>query len=216
MAELSDLVNDIIERDLIAEQENEVLSPLLEELSLIDNFDIRQFVRAMLLQAPGSFWVAYADPSDIAQIPDPTDVHEGGLVIHLKKAMRILVVLADSWALSRQDKDLVFAACLLKDVCRIVEFEDGDWDFDDMYMYRVDMFVYEARLAAASNHNELNSSAHLITDGSLFDILKIIRHHRGTYSPVPETVPPKDSLPMLLHFADRLAYKMHGFLVDWT
>jgi hypothetical protein len=213
MSGFDDLIDSVLESYEITEKENMILSPLLGELSKIYSDAVRFFARTILLNAPAAFWVApTALRHEVHNIP-PDEYEDGGSLVHVKRTFRVADTLADSWQLTESERDILFAAVLIKDVTKIDMDENGEYYYDDMfYMYSVDPFVAKVRENGVLDSNELTSSANYIGEPMLSDIMRAVRQQRGVYSPIPETIPQRDSIGMLVHLADRMAYEVHEIM----
>ena len=78
------------------EEEDKLLAPLMDEIDLISNQQIKLFVRSVLLQAK-TFWKI---PSSFSGKYHPVDEHgSGGNVLHTKRVVRVAQVISDSYGL---------------------------------------------------------------------------------------------------------------------
>lgn len=87
-------------------EEDKVLDPLISEINMIENEGIKSFVRSILYRAEG-FWDIPASFSGKHHPPDERD--KGGNILHTKRAVRVGSVLADSYSLSSEERDLITA-----------------------------------------------------------------------------------------------------------
>lgn len=186
------------------EKENFTLEPLLEEIEQIKDVNVQSFVRSVLLKSV-LFWEIPAVFSEEYNPPDEHDI--GGNVLHTKRVFRICTILTESYMLSEIDRDLVYAAALLHSVTKGVLI-DGNPNYDDFYPYTVDRFVHEVMRTDQLNANENESSVLHMQEEHVRKILRIIRCHRGPWSPIPETFP-IDDIEMIVHLADHIASKLH-------
>ncbi|HJS83546.1 MAG TPA: HD domain-containing protein [Nitrososphaera sp.] len=202
-----DLLDKIL-RDDPGEQktreENEILHPLLDEINLIFDQGIRQFVRSLLVKAE-EFWVIPASFSGKHYPPD--ERKEGGNVVHTQRVVRLVRILAESQERSSHEIDILTAAALLHDLLK-GKTQDGKLEYDSMHPYAVDSFVNWARGEDEQFNVSGASTTTLIDDSSLAHILRLIRCHMGIWSPIPETIP-LSQLEWYLHYADRIATKLH-------
>lgn len=188
------------------EKENFTLEPLLEEIDMIVDQQIKQFVRSVLLKAT-LFWEI---PSVFSEVDNPPDEHDiGGQVLHTKRVFRICQLICESYTgiLSSTDKDVVLAAALLHGVTKGV-LMNGTPTFDEFYPYTVDRFVSMVRREDEVHATENESSVLYIQEAQVLRILRLIRCQRGPWSPIPETFP-IDPDEMILHIADHIASKLH-------
>jgi len=104
-------------------EENTILKPLLEEIDYISDDNIKRGVKSILLRAD-SFWVI---PSSFSGKYHPADEHNnGGNLLHTKRVVRAASVISDSYSLSIEEKDIVFAACLLHDVTKGIKDKEDE------------------------------------------------------------------------------------------
>jgi hypothetical protein len=207
----SSILDDILQDEQIvnlSEEENNVLSPLLEEISLIEDDGLKSFVRSILFRAD-SFWVI---PSSFSGKYHPPDEHnQGGNVLHTKRTVRAAKVLSESHSLSAEEKDLVVAACLLHDLTKGKVEKDGSFSYDKMHPYTVGDFVKFCQEDDKKYASDISSSTLYVSEEDVQTLLRLIRCHLGPWSPVPETVP-ITYLDMIVHLADNIASKVHYIL----
>ncbi len=206
---LDDILNK--EKDSISiGEENSILQPIIEELDMISDDHIKSFVKSILLRAD-SFWTI---PSSFSGKYHPADEHnEGGNLLHTKRVVRAASVISDSYSLSTEEKDIVFAACLLHDVTKGIQDADSKYfHYDPMHPYTVGKLVKKCQEYDKKYAGESQSSTLFISEETVQSILRLVRCHLGPWSPVPETVP-ITYLDMIVHLADNVASKLH-YLVD--
>lgn len=207
-------LDEILKEDKssIFESENDVLCQLLDEISLINDDGIMSFVRSVLLKAEG-FW---SIPSSFSGKYHPADEHgEGGNVLHTKRVVRIASILAESYSLSSEEKDVVIAACLLHDITKgTLDLNDEcSFHYDPMHPYTVSKFVEKCQLHDKEYGNDAQSTSLFISEESVQAILRLVRCHLGPWSPVPETYP-ITYLDYIVHIADNIASKIHIVIED--
>jgi HD superfamily phosphohydrolase YqeK len=204
---LDELLNDEDTTFKPNEEEDTVLSPLLDQINLITNQHIRMFVRSVLLQAK-TFWKI---PSSFSGKHHPVDEHTaGGNVLHTRRVINVAKVLAESYSLNQEERDLIYAACLLHDVTKGVSA-----DYDPMHPYTVGIFVRKCQENDKKYGSELSSSTLFLDQETVESILRLIRCHLGPWSPVPETYP-TTYLDMIVHISDNIASKLHTIAEDKT
>jgi hypothetical protein len=192
------------------EEENNILKPLAREIEMISDSGIQSFVKAILLRADG-FWVI---PSSFSGKYHPQDEHnEGGNVLHTKRVFRAAKVIADSYSLTEEERNIVYAACLLHDVTKgVLDKDSNSFHYDPMHPYTVGKLVEKCQAQDKKFAGESQSSTLFINQETMQSILRLVRCHLGPWSPVPETVP-ITYLDMIVHIADNLASKVH-YIVD--
>lgn len=207
---LDEILNE--EKDSITiEEENAILAPLFDEIELISDYNIRSFVRSILVRAE-SFWKI---PSSFSGKYHPKDEHnEGGNVLHTKRVVRAAKVISDSYSLPKEERDIVYAACLLHDITKgISSKEDPSYFYyDPMHPYTVGKFVEKCQEYDKKFAGESQSSTLFVSEDIVQSILRLVRCHLGPWSPVVETIP-ITYLEIIVHLADNLASKVH-YIVD--
>jgi HD superfamily phosphohydrolase YqeK len=190
-------------------EENKKLEPILEEIELIKDENIKSFVRSILLRSE-DFWKIPASFSGKWHPPD--ERAESGNVLHTKRVVRVAKVLSDSYSLSEDDRDIVYAACLLHDITKGVKYgNSNECAYDPMHPYTVAKFIKECQEYDKKYANEMQSSTILLSEEVVQSILRLIRCHLGPWSPVPETVP-ITYLDMIVHMSDNVASKLHNII----
>ena len=190
-------------------EEDKVLEPLLDEIDLILDESVRSFVRSILYRAEG-FWKI---PSSFSGKYHPSDEHgEGGNVLHTKRAVKIARIMCDSYSLPQEDIDIVIAAMLLHDLTKGVKDPDSsEYRYDPMHPYTVGLFVRKCQEEDKNYASEAQSSTLFLSEDSVQSILRLVRCHLGTWSPVPETTP-ITFMDMIVHMADNISSKLHNIV----
>lgn len=190
--------------------EDKILEPILEEINYIFDESIKSFVRSILLRS-SSFW---SIPSSFSGKYHPADEHNyGGNVLHTKRVVRAAKIMCQSYSLTREDTDIVFAACILHDVTKGIKLEGEDsFHYDPMHPYTVARLVKRCQEDDKNYASESQSSTLFISEDIVQSILRLVRCHLGPWSPVPETIP-ITYMDMIVHLADNVASKVH-YIVD--
>lgn len=190
-------------------EEDKTLEPLLAEINRINDQGIRLFVRTILLRAPLPFW---RGPSSYSGKYHPPDEHGyQGTILHTKRTVRIMRLIAKAHDFSQHTTDILLAAALLHDITKGVEWTPGTVSYDPMHPYTVDNFVDWVQ--EEDQEATANTSSTLFIEGEeIQQILRLIRCHMGMWSPIPETVPLSEA-EWALHMADYLASNLH-IIVD--
>jgi hypothetical protein len=208
---LDEILSDSSKKDLSSiKEEDAALEPLLDEINMIKDHNVKSFIRSVLLKC-NLFWII---PSSFSGKYHPSDEHgPGGNVLHTKRVVRAASVLADSYSLSDEDRDLVYAACLLHDITKgVITSEEGPMHYDPLHPYTVGGFVKDCQREDRQYASEGQSSTLFLSEETVQSILRLVRCHLGPWSPVPETTP-ITYLDMIVHLADNLASKVH-YVVD--
>jgi hypothetical protein len=186
--------------------EDVILAPLLDEINLIIDHNIKSFVRSILYRS-GDFWLMPASCSGKHHPPDERWV--GGNVLHTKRVVRTACAISDSYSLPQDEKDMVIAASLIHDITKATKDENsGNFRYDPMHPYTVGLFVKKCQEDDKKYASESQSSTLFLSEDAVQSILRLVRCHLGPWSPVPETTP-ITYLDMIVHLADNIASKMH-------
>ena len=189
------------------EIENSVLESLMDEIDLIRDPNIVSFVRSMLLKAE-AFWTA---PSAFTETTNPPDEHElGGEVLHTKRVVRTAIAISDTYRLSQFETDIVIAACLLHEITRSGVDDKGRYFENPKYPYLIDDAFRQAKAMDLIN-SESQSSVHNLTEEVALQILRMVRCHLGTNSPIPETQP-QSLEEIVVCLAVKLASNLHWII----
>lgn len=207
------ILDDILSEDrdsISAIEEAEILKPLEKEINMINDIHIKSFVKSVLYRAD-IFWVI---PSSFSGKYHPADEHnKGGNVLHTKRVVRAAKVICDSQSINDEERDIVYAACLLHDVTKGIKSSDKDsFHYDPMHPYTVGKFIKECQEYDKKYAGESQSSTLFVAEEIVQSILRLVRCHLGPWSPVPETIP-ITYLDMIVHLADNIASKVH-YIVD--
>jgi len=192
------------------EEEDKILLPLLDEINLINNFQIKMFTRAILLQAK-IFWKI---PSSFSGKHHPPDEHSsGGNVLHTKRVVKAAEIIVQSYSLNDIERDMVYSACLIHDITKGIDnvASVGEYLYDPMHPYTVGKFVTNCQENDKKYSSEASSSTLFLDEETVQSILRLVRCHLGPWSPIPETYP-TSFLDMIVHLSDNIASKVHKIL----
>jgi 23S rRNA maturation-related 3'-5' exoribonuclease YhaM len=196
------LVNSGSEEKL--QEENEKLSPILDEINEIKNDAIRSFVRSVLLKAE-TFWTIPASFSGKHHPPD--EFSPGGNVLHTKRVVRIAKLICEAQERDSFEADIMIAAALLHDLTKGHQWEDNV-TYDPLHPITADRFVELARIQDQSNTDETSSTTCLIEDELVFAIMRLVRCSHGIWSAIPEIMP-VTQIEWNVHLADLIASNLH-------
>lgn len=171
----------------------DVVAPLANEINLIQDSSVRNFVSSCLSNIDSAFWNAPM-PSDEQQRPCD-ELEPGGIVLHTQRVTRIIYLMCEAQERSSFEKDLMLAAAILHDATKAIT-NNEEFVYDSMHAYTLDSFAL--------------SRSEILEPEFIHQILRLIRTHLGIWSPVPETIP-VTSLEWSLHIADYVSSKM-----DWV
>ena len=193
------------------ESENTKLEPLINEINMISDEAIKSFVRSLLLKSE-NFWDI---PSSFSGKYHPYDEHGyGGNVLHTKRVVRITNMLAESYNLGPEERDIVLAASIIHDICKGKKEGESDHAcYDPMHPYTVGKFVDKCKKKDKEGSSDSDSSTLYLSEEIVQSILRLVRCHLGPWSPVPETYP-ITYLDFIVHLADNVASKIHTVIED--
>jgi hypothetical protein len=211
--EKDNILDEILSEKVVSssiKEEDKVLEPLLDEINLIEDEGIKSFVRSILYRADG-FWEI---PASFSGKHHPLDERcPGGNVLHTKRAVRVGCVLADSYSLSTEERDVIVAALLLHDITKGIKPQTSDkYYYDPMHPYTAGSFIKKCQEEDRNFASESQSSTLFINEDDVQTILRLIRCHLGPWSPVPETTP-ITYMDMIVHLSDNVSSKLH-IIVD--
>lgn len=190
----------------VREMEDIVLDPLLDEIDLLIQDSVKEFVRAILVRAPESFWNAAS--GKLGDQLYPPDEHEkGGNILHVKRVVRSVFMLSEVYDFDPEEQDIVIAAALLGSITKFLPIAD-DYILDPMYPYTVDRYIQEIIAQEMSSPDNPGSSSLMVEQSTVEDILRVMRCQLGRWSPIPETVPLSPA-EWILHVSDMITTKMH-------
>jgi len=194
-------IDDFISADAqdVFKQENLILDPLLNELDHIVDTGIQLFVRSVLLSTP-FFWVAPVMPDSDTVVYDwPKDVYSaGGEVLNTKRAFRASILLADSFQLELEDRDILFAAVLLHSVAKY-ESNAGEMEYNDFYPVTFTALIEELRSKQQVIASDGMSNTLSVPDDTVRTICRLVRCQNGPWSIIPEIIP-MNTLEICTHF----------------
>jgi hypothetical protein len=209
---MSSILDEILsnqKNEASLKEENKKLDPLLSEIEMIKDENIKSFVRSILLRC-NDFWEI---PSSFSGKYHPPDERgKAGNVIHTKRVVRVSKVLSDSYSLSDEDRDIVYAACLLHDITKGIRHPGSDkCVYDPMHPYTVGELIKKCQEEDKKYATEFQSSTLFLSEEAVQSILRLVRCHLGPWSPVPETTP-ITYLDMIVHMSDNIASKLHNII----
>ena len=204
------LSESILEETKQSILEDFVLKDLLEEVELIRDSRIKNFVRACLLKTD-VFWLSAATMEENCHPPD--ERYEGGLVLHTQRVVRSALCLSQTVELSSTNLDILVAAAILHDVTKAVWRDEERQEIlhDPMHPYTVDPYVAWCVNQDYKNFEFERSNATEIPSELVDQILRVIRCSHGMWSPIPETFP-TTTIEKILHMADLIASNLHTLI----
>lgn len=211
MSEKKDILNKIIQSSNSSltdkEIEDSVLEPLLEEIELIRDHSISSFVRSLLLRSK-EFWKI---PGSFASVYHPPDEdNDFGNVLHTKRVVRVALIMCANLVYSNIETDIIIAACILHDLTKGVEAEDGKFDYDEFHPYTIDNFYQTVKRQDLLNSETQSTVLHL-DDQTIGKILRLVHCHEGADSKIPETRPLVEE-EMIVANANSIASRLHWII----
>lgn len=202
MSELWDKISEDVDA---FSKENEKLSPLLEEINLIEDSAIKSFTKAMLLSVD-IFWEAPSSPT--GQYHPPDEHGAGGEVLHTQRVVKITSMLCESMERDQYETDMLISAALLHDLTKVREWAPGIISSDPLHPITVYTHFQNLRQTEEDSIDEMGSSTLELDMNTIDRILRLVRCHLGPWSPIPEVVP-LTPFEMTVHWADYIASKLH-------
>jgi hypothetical protein len=217
MPNIDQLLEDIVhsaEKDERFHVETAQLNPLINEINLIKNEPVQNFVRAMLLEINPIFWSVEAEDDSDGVDKHPIDEYdEGGMVKHTQRVVRAVDVLSEAYGLEEDERDLVIAAAILHDITKVVvDPQTGYHHYDPMHAYTVGQFMERVKMKNAMYGDESQSSVMYLSEDITSQIMRLIRVHQGLNSIIPETIP-VITVEMVMHLAEVVATNLEKILV---
>ncbi len=172
------------------------------ELNYIKNPKIKKFTEEVLKQVPDYFWVMSSSTTN--KYHPSFSVGEGGLVNHVKAAVRIAVDILSLEMMNKysdDEKDIIISALILHD-CAKKGIPESKYTITEHPLVMVSFI-------------ENNAGLRNILEKDLLDkILDCIRTHMGEfnkdYKTRKEVLPkPKNKLQNIVHLADYLSSRKY-------
>lgn len=156
-----------------------------EEIGLIRNETIREFVRATLRNVPDYFFTAQA--SSTGKYHPECTIKKGGLVIHVKRAVCLADRLCNGWGIEGEDRDVVLAATILHDIAKCENYQNYE-QYENHPINAKNIFVKVEGLA----------------DEIFEKINSCVAHHMGLWTPESIKKPLKEYslLELLVYTSD--------------
>jgi len=100
-----------------------------KEIELIADATIKEWVKETLLKAPETYFKNAA--SSTGKYHPVCTFKEGGLIIHIKRAVYIANRLAEGWNIKGQNRDIVLAAVIIHDIAKVGQGQGCYKDYED-------------------------------------------------------------------------------------
>jgi len=160
-----------------------------EELSRIQDEEIRQLTKECLDNAPPHFW--YRPASSTGKYHAPEENEQGGLVIHTKRVCQVGEILIASWW-NPVNESVIRSACILHDVCK---YGEG----------------YSASRYTLNNHPQLGGQFIRIIADNKYNMQKVDAIANAVISHMGKWGAGHDSSDesLIVHLADLLATELY-------
>jgi hypothetical protein len=164
------------------------------EVALIQNPDVKIFVRKALDMAPARFWTDGSSASGKHHAED--ECCEGGLVLHTRRVVAACRVLAPAYgvAVGSWDMDVAIAACILHDVVKYGTKPGPGYDFAAYKRHGPNVGLWYSEVT--------NRLPDFFTDAETA-VFELTRSHMGPWS--PEGYYPENPLQWLVFMSDYVA-----------
>lgn len=167
----------------------EKYSILEKEINLIQDMAIKEWTKATLNNAPDYFYKAWA--SSTGKYHPQCTCKEGGLIIHVKRAVYIANRLCTGWGIENIDRDIVLTAVILHDIAKTGVNTGTKEDYINHPINAEKYFTGEVCI-----------------DKLQIDIInECIRHHMGLWTPEKIRKPLESYIPheLIVYMADYMA-----------
>ncbi len=162
---------------------------LSKELLLINNEELREWTKQTLAKAPDYFFNAQA--SSTGQYHPACTIKQGGLIVHVKRAVYIANRLRLGWGVKGIDIDIVLSATILHDIAKTGR---GSGSYDDYLNHPLNAKKY---------YEQPNEAV----KDMLPKVNSCIENHMGLWTPESIKKPLTDYtlLELLVYTADYMA-----------
>jgi len=92
-----------------------MINRFINEMTLIEDQNIRRFVWKCLENAPSYFWTISS--SSTGKYHPKDEFKEGGMVLHTKRSVKVAYHLCESLSVYGINKDCIIAAMIMHDLC---------------------------------------------------------------------------------------------------
>ena len=168
---------------------------LEKEINLIQDLLIKDFTKATLQNTPDYFFIAPA--SSTGKYHPMCTNKEGGLIVHVKRAVYIANRLCDGYGIKGIDRDIVLSAIILHDIAKVPSPKENP----------------KLTYADYENH-PINASKYFVWSGSeqfsaliMGQINDCIRFHMGLWTPqsIKKDLKNYTLLELLVYTSDYIA-----------
>jgi len=162
---------------------------LKEQIALMKDEKIKEFTIKTLENSPDYFYTAAA--SSTGKYHPECTIKEGGLIVHVKRAVYFAERLCSGWGIELKEKDIVISATILHDIAKTGK---GTGTYEDFENHPLNAAKY------------FSLSEGVVMDEVVF-INRCIENHMGLWTPAKIKKPIKDYTlsELLVYTADYMA-----------
>ena len=173
---------------------------LMNEINLITTVYIKEWTIKVLENTLDYFFKAPA--SSTGKYHPICTCKEGGLVIHVKRAVYIANRLCSGWGITQLDRDIVISATILHDIAKVANLKENS---------KISYEQYENHPINGKDllFSTLNSKENIVSPFAeiIIEIGNCIQNHIGLWTPEKVKKPIKDYtlLELVVYTADYMA-----------
>jgi DNA polymerase elongation subunit (family B) len=166
---------------------------LKNEINLISNKEIREFVIQTLENAPDYFYEGMA--SSTGKYHPSCTCKKGGLIVHVKRVIYFINRMCGGFKIENIERDIVLAAGILHDIAKVDKNKSTYVDYENHPINAEKYFAKDIKL-----HKEPNQT-------TIGIINEIIRNHMGLWTPesIKKSLDKYSTLELVVYIADYLA-----------
>lgn len=169
-----------------------------KELALIENSRLRNFVHVTLSGVPDYFFKGPA--SSTGKYHPACTIKEGGIVVHVRRAVYFADRLCSGWGISGNDRDRVIAATILHDIAKVGKGSGTYMDYENHPINAIKYFApIPTELYSDKDCEDLAADIEVISS--------CVQHHMGLWTPATIKKPLKDYtlLELAVYTADYMS-----------
>jgi HD superfamily phosphohydrolase YqeK len=171
---------------------------LLPEINLINTIYIKEWTIKTLENTPDYFFKAPA--SSTGKFHPQCTCKEGGLIIHVKRAVYIANRLCSGWGIKDLDRDIVISATILHDIAKVGNPAVAKTTYEDYENHPINgAELINSTLTLAENSPPFNEIVRNIMD--------CVKYHMGLWTPekVRKEIKDYTLLELVVYTADYIA-----------
>jgi len=174
---------------------------LEKEINLIQDSTIREWTRATLNNVPDYFFTAQA--SSTGKYHPACTNKEGGLIVHVKRAVYIANRLCEGWGIFKLDRDIVLSAMILHDIAK-TPHNDPNYTYADFENHPINAQKYLASKELLKQSDDYDDT---FAEERFCKILNCIRYHMGRWTPasIKKEIKDYSLMELCVYTADYIA-----------